>query len=464
MKKLIVLEINEVPYKVYDHYIQNNPDTTLTQILTESQQYITKSTDKGELHPWSTWPTFYRGVDNELHHIKDLGEDLNQTNKQFPPVWDILVNDGKKAGVFASLHTHPLPKQIENYEFLIPDPFANGSETHPVSVEPFQAFNLAMSRKSGRSVDKGIDKKAALKLVKSLPKLGIKISTLFKVFNQLVSEKVNPWKAIRRRTFQSVLAFDLFFKLLKTKKPDFVTFFSNHVASAMHRYWAATFPEDYRENKLPKEWINRYKDEIPYCMDQLNQMVIQLKRFLKKNPEYKLIIASSMGQEATEANLIYHELFLSDYKKFSNVIGVEIEPLSAMHPQYNFSVSKELADQVEDEIKKIQINNEPLSFRRKESTFFSVDLGYPNIADFLIKKGDVEIALEEIGFEVKNIDDQSGGTAYHIPQGSFFVYDINKPSKENSRKEVDLREVTPSILNYFETKRKDYMRQGSIRI
>ena len=464
MKKLIVLEINEVPFKVYDHYIQNNPDTVLAKILTSSSQFVTKSTDTGELHPWSTWPTFYRGVDNTKHLIKDIGEDLTVRNKEFPSVWEILVDKDISVGVFSSLHTHPLPENVNRYNFLVPDPFANGSETHPASVEPFQSFNLAMTRKSGRSVDKGIDKKAALRLAASLPKLGIRFSTLLSVANQLISERINPWKAIRRRTFQSVLAFDLFFKLLKKEKPDFVTFFSNHVASAMHRYWAATFPEDYKENDLPQEWIKRYKNEIPYCMDQLDQMVEKIEHFIKKNPEYKLVIASSMGQEATNANLIYHELFLSDYQKLSKVIGTEIKPLSAMHPQYNFSVDHESADRVEEQLGNMKINGKPLSFRRKESTFFSIDLGYPNISDFQISLGSSEISLEETGFEIRKIDDQSGGTAYHIPEGTFFVYDYLNPVKSTERKEVDLRSVAPAILNYFNVTPPSYMDKNELVI
>ena len=63
MRKLIVLEINEVPYKVYDHFISKNPTSLLAKVLNESAQYITKSTDQGELHPWSTWPTSVRRED-----------------------------------------------------------------------------------------------------------------------------------------------------------------------------------------------------------------------------------------------------------------------------------------------------------------------------------------------------------------------------------------------------------------
>lgn len=457
MKKLIVLEINEVPFKVYDHYISNNPSTRLTQILTSSAQYITKSTDKGELHPWSTWPTFYRGVDNAKHLIKDIGEDLKDRNSHFPAVWDILIKQKVSVGIFASLHTHPLPENVEDFAFWMPDPFANGSETYPSYLQPFQAFNLSMSRKSARSVDRGIDKRAALKLLTSIPKLGIRAKTLFRVLTHLLSEKMSPWKASRRRTFQSVLAFDLFYKQLKKSRPAFATFFSNHVASAMHRYWAATFPDDYRENKLPSDWIDRYKNEIPYCMHQLNQMIENVYRFIKSNPEYKLIIASSMGQAATDANLIYHELFLADYQKFEQSLGIKIKPLSAMHPQYNFAVNSSDAGRTEKVLNSLLINGEPLGFRRKESTFFSIDLGYPNISNFEISIDGKRTSLNKLGFEIRKIDDQSGGTAYHIPQGSMFVFDIQNPRNQITRKEIDLRSVAPSLLDFFHIKKNDYM-------
>ena len=42
-----------------------------------------------------------------------------------------------------------------------------------------------------------------------------------------------------RRTYQAGLAFDIFINFLQSTKPAFATFFTNHVASSMHRFWAA---------------------------------------------------------------------------------------------------------------------------------------------------------------------------------------------------------------------------------
>ncbi|MEP1034885.1 hypothetical protein [Ekhidna sp.] len=456
MRKIIVLEVNELPYKVYDRYVDKNPNCLLAQIFNHSTQYITKSTDEGELHPWSTWPTFYRGIDNAKHKIKDIGEDLTERNKMYPPLWEILTQHNISAGIFASLHTYPLPSDLKNYKFLVPDPFALGSTTFPKKIEPFQAFNLAMTRRSGRSVDKSIDKRSALKLMFALPGLGLRISTILITLKQLVNEKFASWKASRRRTFQSVLAFDLFIKLLRNNKPQFVTFFSNHVASAMHRYWAATFPEDYTKNDLPKKWINRYKFEIDYCMDHLNRMLISMHKFLKKNPEYLLVVASSMGQEATKAEMVTHELFLDDFNKLQDAIGVELEPLTAMHPQYNFAVNGD-ADLMETRLRLLSLNGDKITYRRKDNIFFSIDLGYPNVTRFEAKFEGRQVGLEDLGMKIKAIDDQSGGTAYHIPEGSFFIYDINNQDPDKERKEVDLRVIAPSILKYYHVEAPKYM-------
>lgn len=448
MRKLILLEINEVPHRIYDLYRKENPDSALAKLLNQSVTYTTLSTDQGELHPWSTWPTLHRGVDNTIHNIRDIGEDLESVNQKYPPIWDILVQHKIKTGVFSSLHTFPLPAQVSEYDFLVPDPFATGPMTHPEKIQPFQAFNLSMTQKSGRSVHKGIDLKSALKLAVALPGLGIKVKTGLKIFRQLISERAKPWRTTRRRSFQAILAFDLYMKLLKKHKPQFTTFFSNHVASALHRYWAASFPEDYENMSLPVEWLERYKEEIPFCMDELNQMVESLVKFLDNNSEYKLIIAGSMGQAATTAELIKTEVFFGNPQQFIHHFSeYEISLLPAMHPQYNFKVSKN-PDEFEKLLETFTLNDYPVIFRRKESTF-SIDLGYRNINNVHITINGQVVIKEDLGIEIKEIDDQSSGNAYHIPEGALYIYDPLKPVEDSEKKSVDLRSIAPAILRNY---------------
>ena len=93
---------------------------------------------------------------------------------------------------------------------------------------------------------------------------------------QLIHERINKARKARRRTYQTVLGFDVFMKLLATKKPDFCCFFTNHVASAMHRYWAAAYPEHFQDQTFTEEWTKDYKDEINFSMQKADAFLKKL--------------------------------------------------------------------------------------------------------------------------------------------------------------------------------------------
>lgn len=60
-RKLIQFEINEVPWKVVNHYCTLKPQSTLATLLKVSYKYETITPDTGKLSPWITWPTFIEG-------------------------------------------------------------------------------------------------------------------------------------------------------------------------------------------------------------------------------------------------------------------------------------------------------------------------------------------------------------------------------------------------------------------
>ena len=60
--------------------------------------------------------------------------------------------------------------------------------------------------------------------------------TIFKFTKHLICELFSKKFKKRRHLFQSILSFDIFLKNLKKYKPEYSSFFSNHVAASMHRY------------------------------------------------------------------------------------------------------------------------------------------------------------------------------------------------------------------------------------
>jgi len=466
MRNIILFELNEVPFKVIDYYCEKFPKSTLAYTLSKSFQFETITKDQGHLHPWSTWPTIHRGVTNELHGIKDFGQDLAQVNKKYPSIWDILKNKNIDTGVCASLHTYPVPENYCDYKFFIPDPFSPVPTTHPAYVMPFQKFNLDMARKSVRNVDTSINKLDAIKLGMSFPRLGITFSTIKDVIGQIISEKNAPWKSTRRRTYQSVLAFDVFYKLLKKEKPKFATFLSNHAASAMHRYWAATFPHDYKHNNLSEEWINRYSGEIDFAMHKFDKFLAKLVRFVDKHPTYKLVVASSMGQQATRAEPLISELAVTDFGSFLSSLGMneeEYEILPAMHPQYNLSIKADFEEKFINALKGFSVKGQSMNYRQKENGFFSLDFGHTNLSSDDIKLNDVICTPNDIGLTNQLVDEEASGTAYHIPEGSMFIYDPQNLQANKDRVfSIDTTRIAPSILKNFNIDRPEYMNKELI--
>ena len=277
MRRAIVLfELNEVPWEILDDYVAARPGSGLARVLARSHSFTSMAADRGHLSPWTTWPTLHRGVNDERHMIASFGEDRSEADRRFPPVWTLLHDAGVSAGVCATLHSYPVPDDLGSYAFYLPDPFASEPVAHPPELVEFQRFNLAMSRESARNVDTHIPRKDALAVVRHSRRLGIRPATYAALARQLLAERRRPAMSNRRRTYQSVLLFDIFARQLRRSRPQFSTFFTNHVASAMHRYWAAHRPGDYERLGLDQEWIETFRDEVLWATGRAADMIERL--------------------------------------------------------------------------------------------------------------------------------------------------------------------------------------------
>ncbi|NJR15025.1 MAG: hypothetical protein HC785_04530 [Calothrix sp. CSU_2_0] len=90
----------------------------------------------------------------------------------------------------------------------------------------------------------------------------------------------------------------------------------------MHRYWAAAFPEDYEKFGYSDDWIAKYNSEINFAMSKCDRLFSRLVKFVERNPEYTLWIASSMGQNATTAWVVKTQLYLTNIDKFMSALEI----------------------------------------------------------------------------------------------------------------------------------------------
>jgi hypothetical protein len=465
-RKIILLEANEIPSRVLDFYVTQNPESRLAEILPVCRRYETVAADTCPLSPWITWPTIHRGVNNDTHNVLHFGQDLREADAEYPPIWQILMEAGIRTGVFGPMHSSPLPANAGRFDFFVPDTFAHTPECHPAELTAFQDFNLSMARQSPRNVSRGIDFKTLASFLLRAPGLGLRPSTVFSLLGQLVDERRNPWKSTRRRTYQPVLAFDLFIEQLREKKPEFSNFFTNHVASAMHRYWAALFPEDYDDLELDEQWQQRYKGEIDFAMNWTDRFVDRLVRFANKNPEYLLVVASSMGQCASSGKRIDTQLYLRDPEAFLERAGISVnqwERRPAMDPTVSLLVSPDQARGFEQFLHSMTIQGQPVKFETREEGFFDLIFGQTDIdvsRDKLLIGGQ-ETSYSAVGLELTQVEDEAGSTGYHIPEGILFVYDPKDLTPKPLGGAISTLDVAPALMTHFGVDVPKYMRDSS---
>jgi len=463
-RKIVLYELNEVPWRVFDQFAAWRPTSYVAKLLPVMRRFVTFTEDRSELSPWITWPTLHRGVTDERHGILSLGQDLSGVDREYPPIWELLARHSVSVGVCGSLHTYPLPPGVERYRFFIPDAFASGAECFPDAISIFQAFNLDMARKSARNVSHYIPWLRALRLLPAATGLGIKPRTAIDLIGQLVSEWRRPQQRVRRRTYQAVLEFDIFMHQLVTTRPDFATFFTNHVASSMHRYWAAAFPTDYSEFEYTDKWVETYRGEIAWTMEKADELFGRLVRFADHNPEYQIWVATSMGQTATEAKPVATQLYIADVGRFMIALGFAPQDWSqrpAMLPRYSFRLGPHRLAAFRDTIAAVRIAGKPIQYIDAGPDSLTFSLGHKDLMEGTVQVRERVLSFEAMGLSNTPIEDSSGTSAYHIPQGCLVIYDPQDRAPKAGCTEISTCEFAPALLKHFGAPRPDYMRNST---
>lgn len=198
-------------------------------------------------------------------------------------------------------------------------------------------------------------------------------------------------------------------------------------------------------------------------MQKFDEFLSRLVAFVDRNPVFQLWIATSMGQQATVALPLETQLYVVDLGRLMSALGVQAghwRPMPAMLPQYNVFVDARRQQGFEDALRTLEIDGQPLSWRQSESGFYSLDFGHPNayLRNIPPRLQGEARSFQDLGLDNVKIEDRSGTTAYHIPQGSLLVYDPSDRSEKLGRPTVSSLEIAPSILRHFGVPVPAYMK------
>jgi hypothetical protein len=291
----------------------------------------------------------------------------------------------------------------------------------------------------------------------SLPLLGVRPRTLARLWTQVVLEKIDAEHRNRRSLLQAPLAFDVFLHAFKSQKPDFATFFTNHVAGALHRYWKYVFPEDFEGASAVTADAFR-QGTVIRAMDIADQQIGALKKILVRDRGV-LVVATSMGQEAIDIGRYFGEVRLVAPDALMKAIGFSQpwQNLLAMQPDFNFAFENpDDAAAFVSSILRVKSTTGKVLWKRVSQQDATVSLRLRSLEE-VIESGHVSIEatdgsdaaihpLKDAGFKVFRRDP---GTGYHQPHGCLLWWGAGIAANP-SRKEIELRDVCGMLLNQFD--------------
>jgi Type I phosphodiesterase / nucleotide pyrophosphatase len=470
-RKLILLELNEVPFQVVDAFCEAQPDSDIAALMKDSAQLVTTCEDEIELDPWISWPTLHRGVSDTKHRILSLGQTLDKVDNQYPPMWRMITSAGRTAGVFGSIHSSHVPPSMEAYKFYMPDFFDEKVFAYPTYLKGFQQFNLEMTRRSARNVNTSIPRSAIREFLRSAIATGFSVDTAREVIAQLAGERKERRVRLRRRSLQALLMADVFTRMLKRDMPDFSTLYSNHVAAAMHRYWAAAFPGDYKPNLTSPEWQRLYQREVFEAVRIASKIIGKLRRLVDSRKDTVLLIASSMGQHATEHPPSDGLYTIRDLGKFMANFGIpedQFRQKHAMVPCTGVLVDASIRDDFQKKLNQFRIGESrmvesekeisPMSYALHDGNFFSLYMNFDAYTgEHVGYLGNEPKTFEDLGIGFLPHEDGVSVTAHHHPDGILLIYDPTRPSSAGSRLRVSTLEIAPAVLAHYGIAAPDYM-------
>ena len=302
IRPLLLLEINEVPWRVIDRFKADVRYGALNRFFRESRTFTNVAVDRGELSPWITWPTFHRGMTRDGHGIR---------------------NPGSRSGDFSrhsDLGGIP-PARASHWGFRLPAKLA-ADQPGPRRLLPSRyicsrlllhsriagAVAAIQSSANGRQWPGGESQSGVFQDTVSLVKdSGPRSSAVDHRVRREAGpcERFDEARVSRRPIFQAILFWDVFRKLFACQRPPaFTSFFTNHVAGIMHRYWRDVFPEDFHgADAVLRQWLDL--STMEFAVKVVDRVLADAMDYCKRNPDLVVVFATSMGQSAIHRD--YHE-------------------------------------------------------------------------------------------------------------------------------------------------------------
>ena len=425
--KIFIFELNEISPAILKKYNKTYPNSSISKFTKTSLNITTVADDIEEkkLYPAQSWASINSGKPYKVHKIKWY----NDTKRNCSHLWDdISINHS--IGLVNVLHSSDY-KNKSSFNYFISDPYKKNEKTIPSSLNGFQRFKNNQTFKSYRVSKLKITFKELKDILTFLFK--IRPITYLRILKILFDIKFKKQKE-RLRNVDFLLHFDIFLWALKNKDSKINVFFTNHIASQIHRYIGAILPNNKVRKIFGKKWIKKNSNEVFYSMHLFDK---NFKKFKKKffNKNDTIVFVSSMGQGIIRNYDDQHCIkYVSDKEKFfkkyfNDKFNYQI--LGSMSPQLTIKMKN--LKEIKYALKELKKNDISKVFKHFDSrqNILTISVSFENLDHVNIGKN--KYSLKDIGVSMSLDDTQNTGK--HIKEGIFL---INSPmqSKINLKNKI----------------------------
>ena len=416
MKKLILLELNEINFDIASVYIKRGEHLPGFKKLIEKGITNTQSEfEYKNLEPWIQWPSVHTGKTYDEHNVFRLGDFVNSDLDQF---FEQVNKAGFCVGAISPMNA---TNRIENPAYFIPDPWTQTSCDN-------NFFSRIITDAIVQAVNDNSRAKLSFKTIFSLVFSFVALvnpARYLPMVRYAFNAIGKPW---RKALFLDMFLHEIHKTLFKRKKANFSTLFLNAGAHIQHHYFFNSPYVGGPELKNPDWYIKKDDDPFLEMLRVYDEMLIDLI----KMPNTEIIVATGLSQKPYEQLKFYYRL--KDHASFLKKIGVEfIDVVPRMTRDFLISFdTEEQALKAEQQLSKVYVNNRIKLFEeidnRGRDVF--VVLTYPSeITDKTIisYSGKESKLINLVTFvAIKNGEHQSKGFAYFSegisefapPQGS----------------------------------------------
>lgn len=311
MKKLILLEMNEVNFYGVQHYLRRGVSLPGFQKIIDGNFLETTSEQEYEqLEPWIQWPSVHTGLSFSGHGIFRLGDGAHSCQVQ---LFELIESMGFLAGAVSPMNAK---NSMQRPAYFIPDPWTDtkisgGIVTKMLALAIRQAVN---DNSRGRMTFKTIWS-ILLGLLSHVPAM-----QWWQLVRMAVTSVGKPW---RKALFLDIFLHRVHLSLFKKSKAEFSVLFLNAGAHIQHHYFFNSPFVDGSELVNPSWYIEQKYDPFLEMLKVYDGIIRDLLRL----PGTDLVLATGLSQVPyTERKFMYR---LVDHERFLHMIGLQdfsVEP------------------------------------------------------------------------------------------------------------------------------------------